>query len=389
MPDEPLRVLYVHHTPMFGGAGASLLCLLRHLPPERVRATLLCPQGGHIDEPGAAGHADLIDMPPISPRWSFAPGRLLRMRAEIVAAASRVRDAACETGADLIHANSWPAAVAALRAHAPDTPVLWHVRDLRLRRPVVAWLRWRGARAIAISRAVEQRLLDMRWPRDRLHRVYNGIDLAEFRPTRSREETRADLGIPDAAPLVGNVGRLVPWKRHELLLDAARLILAELPRCRFVFVGGETPEHEGRLDELRALACEMGLADAALFVGRRHDVPDLINAMDVLFHGADEEPLGRVILEAMALSTPVVAANSAGPAELLGASPPSEGGGLTVTPGDATALAEGVLRMLRDADLASRCAQNARHRVETEFSAEAMAAGIVRVYHQAMGMEEP
>ena len=125
--------------------------------------------------------------------------------------------------------------------------------------------------------------------------------------------------------------------------------------------------------------------EAVTFTGYRRDATDLIYAMDVLAHAADTEPLGRVILEAMAAGTPVVAPGVAGPAELI----EHETSGLLVAPGEAAALAEGVLRMLQDPGTAAGLAAGGRRRVREQFSAAAMARGTLEVYRHVLGMSGP
>ena len=117
------------------------------------------------------------------------------------------------------------------------------------------------------------------------------------------------------------------------------------------------------------------------FLGQRRDVADLVGAMDVFLHAAEDEPLGRAVMEAMTLGRPVVAPAAGGPAELI------EDGvsGLLVSPGSAEALAHGVLRMLRDPDLAAACGGNAQRRMEAEFCAERMAAETVAIYRGLVG----
>jgi glycosyltransferase involved in cell wall biosynthesis len=381
MNAEPLRVLYVHHTPMLGGAEGSLLCLLRHLPDDLVSPSLACPPGGLLERPGAAGNADLYPLPAWHPRLSLTSWAAKAQMQHLATMAAAISGLARETGAELIHANSWPCALAAVSDRGHRLPVLWHVRDLQIRRPVTWWLRGRCSGQIAISHAVRDFLHQRGFSPERVHVVYNGIDTTELAPARDAENVRREFGVPPGAPLVVSVAQLVPWKRHDLLLQAARLILERFPTARFLLVGGDPAPRASRLEQLRSEARQMGLEHALTLAGYRADAADLVSAADVFYHAADAEPLGRVVLEAMVLGTPVVVPASAGPAEIVrdGVS------GLTVEPGDARALAAGVVRMLAEPDLAASCVSGARERVCAQFSATAMANATLAVYGRILG----
>lgn len=382
--DRSLKVLYVHHAPMAGGACESLLSLLRHLPPE-VTGMLLSPPGGALAVPGAAGRADLRPVSPLQLHWSLSPAVLLKARADLARLSEEIRRAQKAFAPDLIHANTWPAALAATQARLGGIPVIWHVRDLRIRPLVLNRLGGQTSDCIAISQAVREFLLAQGATPERVHLVYNGLDLAEFRPQRSREEVRQELGLPPEARVMMAVGDLVAWKRHDLLLQAARVLQPQVPELLLVVVGGHGERHAQRRSELETLAQDLGLSGKVRFTGHREDVPDLLQACDVFVHAALDEPFGRVVLEAMALGKPVVVYDAAGPGELV----QKEVSGLAVTPvGSAEALAGGVLRMLTEPDLALRCGEQARQRVAAEFTADRMAAETVAVYRRVLERSE-
>ncbi len=381
MSCSPLRVLYVHHTPMLGGAEGSLLCLLRHLPDDLVSPSLACPPGGLLQQPGAAGNANLYPMAAWHPRLSLTPWAAKAQMQHLAAMAAAIAGLARETGAELIHANSWPCALAAASNRGYRLPVLWHVRDLQIRRPVTWWLKGRCSGQIAISQAVRDFLHERGFSPERVHVVYNGIDTTELAPARDAADVRREFHVPPEVPLVVSVAQLVPWKRHDLLLQAARSILERVPTARFLLVGGDPVPGASRLEQLRSEARRMGLEHALIFAGYRADAADLVSAADVFYHAAEAEPLGRVVLEAMVLGTPVVVPASAGPAEIV-----QDGiSGLTVIPGDARALAAGVLRLLSEPDLAASCVLGARERVRTQFSATAMVNATLAVYGRILG----
>jgi glycosyltransferase involved in cell wall biosynthesis len=153
--------------------------------------------------------------------------------------------------------------------------------------------------------------------KDRLHPVYNGVDMEAFHPATpaERAEARATLGVPDAAPMILFVGNLLPIKNPRALLEAhAELCMKpELRDCHLVLIGGGPLEHA-----LRALAAKLGHGGQVIFAGR-HDAAGVARAMraaDALALPSDNEGVPNVILESFASGLPVVASRVGGIAEV-------------------------------------------------------------------------
>ena len=139
--------------------------------------------------------------------------------------------------------------------------------------------------------------------------------------------------------IVGVVARLEPEKGHPTLLEAWPLVLHAVPDAYLLIVG------EGsRRDALEAQARELRIAHRVVFTGRRDDVPAVTAALDVAVLPSYREAQGMAILEAMALSRPVVASNVGGIPEMI------EDGvtGLLVPPHDAEALSAAIVRLLNE-----------------------------------------
>jgi glycosyltransferase involved in cell wall biosynthesis len=234
-----------------------------------------------------------------------------------------------------------------------------------------------ATRVVAISRCVAEFLTSIA-PEltDRIRVIYNGIDLEAVRAQRSAEEVRRELGVSCSVPLVGTVAQLVPWKGVELFVEAAARIAAA-SEARFVVVGGDLfGEHKRYAVSVRRRAEEVGLGARIHWVGWREDVPDLLSAMNVYLHMAKSEPLGRAILEAMAVGVPCVAPNACGPAEIIR----SGETGLLFRPGDVEDAARAVLEVMSNPGEAQRLAAAARREVEERFTAERMAREIAEVH---------
>jgi L-malate glycosyltransferase len=229
---------------------------------------------------------------------------------------------------------------------------------------------------IAISQFVKHTLAASGHPGRTTHVVLNAIDLDRWEPDVGRDEARAELGIPDGAPVVVTVCRLFEAKGPEQLIRAIAIVRDELPDVRLVIVGDDGPEQGRYTSHLAEVAAGLGLTDQVLFLGRRSDVPRLMAAADVFAMPSFDEPFGLVYLEAMAMERPVVALTNGGTPEVVvdGVT------GLLSEPGDMEALAGNLVRLLRDPSLRKQMGGHGRRRVEEHFTADRMAADAAQVY---------
>ncbi len=150
---------------------------------------------------------------------------------------------------------------------------------------------------------------------------------------------RAQHGIPEGAPLVGIVGRLVPIKNHDLFLKAAQLVVRQIPDAYFAVVGdGE------RRTELVGLARSLDIADRVRFTGWIIDILPVYSTLDALALTSRNEGLPVSLIEALAAGVPVVSTAVGGVADLL------DGGrlGAIVPLDDAEALARALIAALTD-----------------------------------------
>jgi glycosyltransferase involved in cell wall biosynthesis len=383
-----LRVLYVSHTAVVSGAEWSLLELLHGVRGD-VDPCLACPEGE------LAVLARELGVPvevirPVELSFRLSGRRTLLGFARLPLVALEIRRVARAFQADLVHANSMRAGLAAITARAIGAPrPIVHVRDAipagMAGRLVAAFLCRGASLVLANSRFTASKLGPT--GHGRVQVLFNAVDLDRFGARNGgRRRVRNELGISPATPVLGVVAQLTPWKAQD---DAIRI----LARVREGFddaqllLVGEAKFQDGftRYDnaayarELRQLASELGVAEAVRFVGERRDVPDVLNAIDVLLVPSWEEPFGRAVAEAMATGVPVVATAIGGPAELI------EDGksGLLLPPREPDRWAATVVGLLEDAGRRQLLRAGARAAVTT-FGREEHAAAIVARYRRTL-----
>ncbi len=236
---------------------------------------------------------------------------------------------------------------------------LWAARTLvRTMHAVVAV----SSHTADVARAKE------RVPERRLRVVPNGIPLRPFHPdARARARTRADLGIPPDAFVIGSVGRLVAEKDYPLLVRAVGHLLSE--RVRLVIVG----DGDARAAIERAVPA--GRSRYVTLTGVRRDIPALLASFDVFALASRTEGLPLAVREAMACALPIVATAVGG---LPGVVPSSSG--LLVRAGDEADLARTLGALVHDPSRARTLGAAARRHALERFSIERMADDYERIY---------
>ncbi|MGB8646417.1 MAG: glycosyltransferase family 4 protein [Anaerolineae bacterium] len=207
----------------------------------------------------------------------------------------------------------------------------------------------------------------------------NAIDIRAFeRPDRNNcaEELCKTLGLSTQTKLVTMIGRLDPEKDWQTFLGVARLVTTQFGMpCAFLVVGSGSQDRE-----LRTRVRAEGL-DRVIFLGYREDIPDLLSQSDVFLLTSRREPFGIVLLEAMAAGCPIVATRSGGPESIL-----TNGvDALLADVGDVQGLAEIVMRILEDTDLARELATRARRKVLEHYSQDVFMEKMVAMYRDVIG----
>jgi len=150
--------------------------------------------------------------------------------------------------------------------------------------------------------------------------IYNGVNTDLFRPAPATGILKQELGLSDSAVLVANIGQICLRKGQILLAQAAVSLAQELPEVRYLFIGqrhsqkAESVEYE---NTIRRTFRDAGIEDRLFCLGFRHDVPAILNEVDLVVHTAHQEPLGRVLLEAASCGRPIIATEVGGTAEIL------------------------------------------------------------------------
>ena len=269
------------------------------------------------------------------------------------------------------HATSAGLLALRLTAQRPSLVATRRV-DFPLRGPFSRFKYRACQRVIVVSRAIASVLEADGLPEERLRLVYEGVP--DRPPAAGGEQALRSFGVPEGAPVVGNVAALTDHKDHATLLEAAARVLEAVPAARFVIVGDG--ERRGRLE---ARARELGLTGRVLFVGFRRDLDCLIPAFTVFCLSSHQEGLGTSLLDAMAFARPIVATAAGGIPEAI------EDGvtGRVVPVRRPEALAAALLDLLTNAERRAALGAAGRRRYEERFTADRMVEATLAVYAES------
>src|SRR5437762_911701 len=371
--------LHVDTARTWRGGQNQVLLTVNGLRSIGQRATLVAHPLGELRQRAAEG----LDLIPLAPRtevdltaaWRFS--RLVRrLKPDVIHAhdphAVAMASLALSFGAGATHQAGGPALVASRR-------VDFHLKGN-------SFSRWKHRQVdcfIAASEAIRRMLVADGVPAARTVTVHEGIDVDHVRAAPPVNVHEA-FWLPHHAPVVGNVAALVPHKGQRYLVEAAHLVVQEMPDVRFVILGeGELREH------LEKQIHEHHLEKHVLLPGFRTDVLGCIKGFDLFVMSSVTEGLGTSLLDAMAASRPIVATAAGGIPEIV----EDEVNGLLVPPRDHHALADAIVRALKDDDM-RRLGDAGFARVRERFTVERMVGATAAVYARvarrghAAGLEE-
>jgi glycosyltransferase involved in cell wall biosynthesis len=306
----------------------------------------------------------------------------LGSRAEVdLSAAWRLSRVLKRLNPDIVHAHDAHAtAMASLALSISGTTraklVVARRVDFHLRNN--SFSRWKHRQVdcyIAASDAIRRILVADGVSEDRTVTVHEGIDVDHVVAAPAVDVHEA-LFLPHRAPLVGNVAALVPHKGQRHLIEAAHLVVQEIPDARFVIFGeGELREH------LEHQVRDYHLEKHVLLPGFRVDVLGCIKDFDLFAMSSVTEGLGTSLLDAMACARAIVATRAGGIPEIV-----DEGRtGVLVSPRDHKGMAREIVRLLRDEALRRRMGEAGLARVSDRFTVERMVGETAAVYARVAG----
>ena len=373
---KPQAIFHLDGEPGLRGGERQLLYLAAALHARGQRSVVYARSGGELAAEAARLGLEVRCLPFLG-EW------------DLVSAASLAL-AARREGA-IIHAHTAHAAGVGALAALGGVPLVAHRRVDFAVSAMSARLKYgRARRIVSVSKAIAEILAEAGVPREKITVIPDGLPVNKaeggwvraeerrFAPATEDERRRyrgalaEEFRFPQDAPLIGNLAALVPHKDHDTLLAAAVIVLLKRPQARFL-IAGRGPEQARLFESIR----RMGLLGKVLLLGHIPDPVPLLKAVDIYAQSSWGEGMGSVLIEAAACGTPIAATRAGGIPEIV------EDGmtGLLVAPRHPEALAEALIRLIDDRELAGALAAQGLKRIQ-RFGLKRMAEDMEKIYDQ-------
>ena len=402
---SPKKILYVENGIGYGGAIICLRHLVRNL--DRSQYTPMVVTGRtspqyqeianealwkhipdrHIDIVGAHQKLDPADWPDKIPGLRFILNQLLARTDDLVNFTPfflQLLWTAWKFKADLIHANNEPLCnrAALLVAKILNIPSVCHVRGDQDGSRLMHWAFSLPDHFIPVSHWVADSIQKkLQIPASKITVVYDGLELDKLDTQADGAKFRKQHNIPENSFTVGLVGLLIPWKGQEIFLDAAKLLKQEIPNLKMLIIGGTPDDCQDYEKMLKQRVKAEGLNDIVQFTGHSTNMPEVYNSLDIVVSASTSpEPLGTVVIEAMAMGRPLIGPDHGGAKEMM----THEKTGLLFEPGKPKSLAEMILKLYKNPELRQSFSQNARKNALQIFSVEEHVKHTQAIYKQIL-----
>ena len=357
-----MRVLVLCEYASLNGGERSLLEAIRHITASDMELTVAAPSTGPLAD--ALRHHGLQHLP--LELFDAEGVRYPRPRIR-----QNIADSLAATHARLLHANSLSMSrLAGPVVEQLNVPSIGHLRDIiRISRASIDDLN-RHRCLLAVSHATRQSYVDAGLDLAKAEVAYNGVDLTRFQPRAARGILHEELNLPADSLLVGSVGQVGMRKGVDLFVEAASQVAAMRRNVHFIYVGQRYSQKQEAVtyeNDLLQAATRGALKGRFHFLGARGDVDLILNELALYVHAARQEPLGRVLLEAGAAATAIIATDVGGTREIF---PESAHAAVLVPPQSSSTLAAAIEQLLTTEDVRRTLGSNARQRIAAAFDGQ-------------------
>lgn len=377
------RILFVDHIPFVGGAQLALVRHLKYLDRKRFYPLVACSSDSpELVERFKEAGAEVFTIP-FGKLKLLNPLIFLRFFQTFGALYSLIKS----RKVDLVVTNTERAAYpATLATFLRGTKIIWIVRDFEYLKPLFRRLLKFVSVVVFVSQAVKKFYFGQKKD-PRLKVVYVGSDFNDLLKAVTQKEVEARRerwGVGRGRIAIGFVGRLVSWKGAQVLLEAGKIMKEsgfDVGHWRIIIVGSGGEQKGANEENLHQKVVDWHLGNDVIFMGYRRDVSLCLKAFDIFVHPSVKgEPFATVIVEAMMAGLPVVASNLGGTPEIV------RGGetGLLFPAGNAQALVNVLIRLMRDFSLRKTLGGSAREKANKDFSEEKTTQKFERIYERIL-----
>lgn len=398
------RILYISHCAGGGGSPKSLSLLLSSLDRNRYDPIVLLRKTSNTaiedffkeeSEKIYFGRICPIGVNTHSPKLSIIDLRFFILFLPNIFTVYRIIK---REKIDLVYINSSVLVISGIAALLAGVKVVWHIREL-IPDSIVGNLQKRIIESIASHIIVISKEMQKMFDKRKTILVYNGIDPAEFKPNSEIEVIKKRYGLNGEYTIFTLAGQLFPVKGSCIFLRAAQLLVGSGFRVQFLVIGGYSENHANDLaskikniikrllryknwkEELEKLARDLAIDDKVIFTGYRDDIPNFLSLSDaVVAPHYVPEPFGRVLIEAGAMTKPVISTNIPPTPEIV----INGKTGLLVKPEDPEALAQAMIYIIENPLKAREMGENGYQNVLENFHSKTTHKKIMDLYEKVI-----
>lgn len=288
-----------------------------------------------------------------------------------------------------------------IQEHGVKTILVQHLKDLRLLS--MATMNFDDVKMFAISHTfvnIDKKDFIHRWTYKKLSKLIcltslhkknllehlplneqqleiipNFVDTERFNPRHRSEAVRKSLGAKPGVPLIGIASRLDPQKGQDTALEAMAILKRQNIPLQLVIVGENTLNEMNYLEVLKKKTAELDLEDCVSFTGYRADMENIMASLDALVMPSHCETFGRVLIEAMASKTPIIATRAGGVPDIID----SDRLGLLVSPQNPEELAAAMKRIAGNPELRNRLSESGYFKVRSTYAKEVVESRLMNL----------
>ncbi len=272
----------------------------------------------------------------------------------------------------IIHLNSGISAPAILAAKIAGIPCISTIRSFcSSNNRLASYFPGAPDKLVSVSEAVKESALRyLKLGPEKIKVIYDGVESIRNadHDISKKNLIRTKYNILPSEKIVGTVGRLVRFKRQDLLIKALKILIEKGMKVK-CFIVGAAETNQDSLDyerNLKKMINDLGLSNNVIFTGFKTNPSEIMRSFDVFVLPSITEPFGMVVLEAFLLKIPVIAFDRGGPAEII----TNNVDGLLVPTGNIEALAKSICLVLSDGELAEKLSTNAVAKIKNTFAIE-------------------
>ncbi|MDD5259392.1 MAG: glycosyltransferase family 4 protein [bacterium] len=369
------NVLCLANHERLGGGEKSFIELVNGLDRQVFRPVVIGPQAGPFREAMEATGLKYYPLPIGESAKSGIFGLFSKVRAirKIIKAEQITLLYACTIKSLLL---------GRLGSCGKRIPAIWHVRTIKTHGLLDWFIPVFAARIIAISAAVKRKIPD--FYEKRIVVLHNAIDLAEATQKSIEFDFRKRYNINPDILLMGVVGRIAPEKGQEYFVRAGAGLVKKYPQVKMVFCGEPFLEVDKRyLAGVKDFVGRENIGDKVLFTGYLDNIWPLVAALDIIVVPSLREGFGRILLEAMIMAKPIVAARVGGIPEIIH----HDREALLVPPADTEALSGALEKLIKDETKRRQLGDSGQEYVRENFNQAVYFHNIAKVFHSGLNRD--